>query len=271
MRYVAPARGLVDAQVFARMPLEAWQEYAGLLQDGSWPSIDRLNALWPAKAGRRFVAQNAALLADGMHYEQRIAECSNIATREGNWHDLLNALVWLRHPDLKQALNRRQVTEIAAMGPKQRSRAQYALTHFDEGGLMVAVRDPALLRLWDMHDWHGLFWRHRQAWRDGSIRVELFGHALLEQALTPTQLLVGKALAFQCEGDIDMPRVRHACRGGIASGRLLLDPLELRPLPLPGIPGWHAANDDEAFHLDTACYQPRRAGREYPTAPRLPD
>jgi hypothetical protein len=271
MRYVAPARGLIDAQVFARMPLAAWQEFSGLMQGESWPSVDMLNALWPASVVTRFVAQDPTLLADGMHYEQRIAECSNIATRERNWHDLLNALVWLRYPGLKQALNRRQVAEIAAMGPRQRSRAQSALTHFDEGGLMVAVRDPELLRLWDMHDWHGLFWRHRKAWLDGSIQVELFGHALLEQALTPTQLLVGKALAFLCEGDIDMARVRDECRGAIASGRFLLDPLELRPLPLPGIPGWHAANEDEAFHLDAACYQPRRAGREYPAAPHLPD
>lgn len=271
MRYVAPGRGLVDTQVFARMPMVAWQEYAALLQGESWPMIDMLNTLWPANAVTRFVAQNVALLADGMHYEQRIAQCGNIATREGNWHDLLNALVWLRHPELKRALNQRQVAEIAAMGPKQRSRAQYALTHCDEGGLIVAVRDSELLKLWDMHDWHGLFWRHRQAWRDGSIRVELFGHALLEQALTPTQLLVGKALVFQCDGDgdIDMLRVWDECREGVVSGRLLRDPLELRPLPLAGIPGWHPSNDDEAFHLDTACYQPRRAGREYPDVPRL--
>ena len=45
-----------------------------------------------------FVAQTPALLADGLHYEQRIAERGEIATREGNWHDLLNALIWLRFP-----------------------------------------------------------------------------------------------------------------------------------------------------------------------------
>ena len=85
----------------------------------------------------RFVAQTPALLADGLHYEQRIAERGAIATRERNWHDLLNALVWMRYPAIKQALNRRQMTEIARMGPKQRSRAQYAMTHFDEAGVIV--------------------------------------------------------------------------------------------------------------------------------------
>jgi hypothetical protein len=47
-------------------------------------------------------------------------------------------------------------------------------------------------------------------------------------------------------------------------GHLLRDPLELRPLPLSGIPGWHAGNDSEAFHLTTECYQPLRQGRHYP-------
>jgi hypothetical protein len=271
MRYVAPVRGRVDPQVFLRMPLAAWQAFEGALQSVAWPTLDDLNAVWPSGLPVRFVAQDPQLLADGMHYEQRIAECGAIATRTGNWHDLLNALVWLRHPGLKQALNQRQMVEISRMGPKQRSREQYALTHFDEGGLIVAVRDPALLVLWDAHDWHGLFWRNRQAWRDGSIQLELFGHALLEQALTPTQLLVGKAVAFQCRGEIDMQQVLEHCRSAIACGDLLCDPLELRPLPLPGIPAWHPDNDREAFHRDTVCYQPRRAGREYQPALFLPD
>ena len=58
----------------------------------------------------------------------------------------------------------RQVAEIDRVGSKQRSRAQCALTHFDEGGVIVLLRDPALLPLWNAHDWHGLFWRERMAW-----------------------------------------------------------------------------------------------------------
>ena len=191
------------------------------------------------------------------------ANVASIATRECNWHDLLNALVWLRHPRIKQALNRRQLAEIAEMGIKERSRAQYALTQFDEGGLIVLVRDRALLALWDAHDWHGLFWRHRQAWIDGTISVEVFGHAVLEHALSPEILLVGKALVF-ASAEASLPQALVACAKAIAEGRLLRDPLELRPLPLSGIPGWHPENEDEAFHRTTACYQPRRAGREYP-------
>ena len=262
MRHHAPSREAVDPAVFGRLPLTAWREYAALLEGAEWPSIEVLNRCLPADMTQRFAAQTSCLLADGLHYEQRIAEHGEIATREGNWHDLLNALVWLRYPALKQVLNQRQMAEIARIGPKLRSRAQCAMTHFDEGGVMVEVRDPTLLTLWDAHDWYGLFWRQRQAWLDGSIQLELFGHALLEHALSPDKLLVGKALVFASNADAG--RMSARCAEAIVSGRLLHDPLELRPLPLSGIPGWHADNADEAFHRSTVCYQPRRAGREYP-------
>ena len=259
MRYVAPTRDSVDPLVFDRLPLAAWRDYAALLRGAAWPSIATINAYLLADATQHFVAQSPALLADGLHYEQRIAERGEIAT-----HDLLNALVWLRHPALKQALNRRQINEIARVGPKQRSRAQYALTHFDEGGVIVLLRDPALLPLWDAHDWYALFWTHRHAWLDGTIQVDLFGHALLEQALTPTQLLVGKALVFQSTGSQDITAARARCVELIATDQLLHDPLELRPLPLAGLPGWNAANVEEGFHRSTVCYQPKRVGRRYP-------
>ena len=266
MRYLAPARGTVDPAVFARQPLAAWCEHASTLEGLEWPSIGALNDALPSDARVRFVAQKPELLADGMHYEQRIAERGEIATREGNWHDLLNALIWLRYPEIKQALNRRQMAEILRMGPKQRSRSQYAMTHFDEAGVIVVVRDSGLLALWDAHDWHALFWQHRQAWLDGRIEVEVFGHALLEHALSADKLLVGKALVFHAPATTDIERARSRCAELISTGEMLCDPLDLRPLPLSGIPGWHPDNISESFHRTTECYQPRRADRHYPPA-----
>ncbi|MFK2931944.1 DUF3025 domain-containing protein [Dyella agri] len=262
-RYVAPAREAVDPQVFGRMPLAAWREHAGLIEGRDWPSVEVLNACRPTGMRERFVAQTRELLADGLHYEQRIAERGDIATRESNWHDLFNALAWLRHPALKRALNARQMAEIARMGPKQRSRAQYALTHFDEAGVVVALCDPALLALWDVHDWHGLFWRERAAWLDGRIQVELFGHALLEHALTPGQLLLGKALVVAGPAISPVAAVDAGAQA-IREGKVLCDPLELRPLPLAGVPGWHPDNEREVFCSEAACFRPVRAGRDYP-------
>jgi hypothetical protein len=263
MRFIAPARGEVDAAVFERPPLADWREFEPLLGGAEWPSvaaIDALRAAAPGSAGiPRFVAQTPALLSDGLHYEQRIVERAEVATRAENWHDLFNALIWLRHPALKAALNRRQVDEIAKIGTKARTRAQCALTHFDEAGVVVALTDPALLALWDAHDWHGLFWRERAAWSDGRVEIIVFGHALLEHALWPSQLLVGKALVVAA---YDAAADRAAA--AIEARALLNDPQELRPLPLSGIPGWHADNARETFYFEAPCFRARREGRSYP-------
>jgi len=270
MRYIAPAREAVDPAVFGCEPLRDWLEYGEWLCGPGWTSMDALNARWPQDTGERFVAQTRELLEDGLHYEERIARHGLIATREENWHDLFNAMIWLRYPSLKRALNRQQVADITRLGPRQRSRAQCAQTHFDEAGVMVVLRDPGLIVLWDAHDWHGLFWRHRNDWRDGTISVKVFGHALLEHALQSGKLLVGKAMAVHAPNSASHSDVISHCADGIAAGRLLRDPQELRPLPLSGLPGWHPANDDEAFHLTAACYQPLREGRRYPALLRMP-
>lgn len=264
MRYVAPARDVIDPVVFTRAPLNAWSEFDDWMTGPHWPTLAQLNARWPSGVKERFVAQTRGLLEDGLHYEQRIARDGLIATREENWHDLFNAMIWLRYPQLKRALNRQQAADVARLGTRQRSRAQCAQTHFDEAGVVVMLRDPGLLKLWDAHDWHGLFWRYRGAWGDGSISVEVFGHALLEHALSPGTLLVGKAVVIDVRDGAHATDAITRCADAITAGHLLRDPQELRPLPLSGIPGWHADNESEVFHLTADCYRPLRPGRRYP-------
>ena len=280
MRFVAPARREVDPVVFERPPLSLWREFAELLHRSDWPTIAALDEFAGAhpegalnrSTAPRFVEQTRELLGDGLHYEQRIAERGQIATRVHNWHDLFNALVWLRFPEVKSALNARQFAEIAVAGAKARTRAQCALTHFDEAGVIVVLRDRSLLPLWDAHDWHGLFWRERAAWRDRRIEAIVFGHALLEHALQPAQLLVGKALVVLRPDTADanadessvMADAFATCTDAIGRSELLNDPQELRPLPLSGIPGWHVDNGGERFYRETPCFCPLRAGRRYP-------
>lgn len=264
-----------------RPPLSQWREYAPLLH-APWADCAALET-WRERAVARdgiarpaFAAQTPALLTDGLHYEQRIAERGLLATREGNLHDLFNALVWLRHPRLKRALNARQVADIARIGPKQRTRGQCALTQFDEAGAIVWCADPALLALWDAHDWHGLFLRERAAW-GRRIAVSVFGHALLEREFVGGDILsTTKTIAVRVDAD---EIARRAGAGAVVAewaameaqlalaigdGRLLADPQEPRPLPLPGIPGWHAGNAAAAFYREAPCFRPLRPGRRYP-------
>ncbi|WP_414497058.1 DUF3025 domain-containing protein [Stenotrophomonas maltophilia] len=256
-RFVPPPRAAVDLQVFEHPLFAGLQDFRDLLDGAAWPSIAALDARL-ALPGKRLVEQDAALLADGLHYEARIAQ-GHIATRAGNWHDLFNALVWASHPQLKRALNAQQCRHIDAMPPGQRNRAQAALTQFDETGVIVRVRDEAVLRAWDRHDWPALF--ELSCWQSGDIAIAVvFGHALMEQALLPGRLLVGKCVVVQ--GDVDAACV-DAVTAAIAEGRAVTDPLQLRPLPLAGTPGWHAVQDC-AFYRNADYFRPLRAGRAYP-------
>ncbi|WP_213601639.1 DUF3025 domain-containing protein [Pseudoxanthomonas japonensis] len=257
-RFIAPRRGQVDAACFRHPVFGGYGEYLALLTSARWPDIDALNARMPT-SGPRFVAQDAVLLGDGLHYEARIAQ-GRIATRAENWHDLFNATVWMRHPDLKHALNKQQCRQIERMGTRERSPAQQALTQFDESGIIVQVRDRALLNLWDRHDWTALFHANAGRWRDGGISVAaVVGHALMEQMLVPGRLLVGKCLVVQGDPVDSVARVVES----IMAGTSLVAPTELRPLPLSGIPGWHA-EQDEAFYKQADYFRPLREGRVYP-------
>lgn len=258
-RFVPPLRGQVNAACFDHPLLAPFAFWRALLEAPQWPDIAALNAVAPV-AGKCFVRQDEALLADGLHYEQRIAQ-GRIATREANWHDFFNALVWARYTAIKRALNARQCAAIAQVGTRQRNAAQQALTQFDESGVVVRLRDASLLAAWDAHDWRALFVDHAVAWQRGDIAVATnFGHALLEQCLLPGRRLVGKALVVV--GDDDAA-VMDGVAAAIVDGRVLQAAGELRPLPLAGIPGWYPAQG-EAFYAEVDYFRPLRAGRRYP-------
>lgn len=274
MRFIPPLRHQVAPERFEHPAFAALGRHLDLLRAASWPGCedlnDRLGVVSHPLTGRvlRFVDQTPALAAERTHYETRIHRDGDIATRAESWHDLFNALVWIEQPLIKAALNARQAADVARVGDGQRTRAQCALTHFDEAGVVVLLRDPSVLERWDAHDWHGLFWERRDIWRHAA-EVVMIGHALLEHALVPAQLLVGKALVALV-GAADSSDTLCALARAIADGALLRDPQELRPLPLSGLPGWHPDNHRESFHLGAPCYRPLRSGRRYPP-PWRPD
>ncbi|HIE4564056.1 TPA: DUF3025 domain-containing protein [Stenotrophomonas maltophilia] len=256
-RFVPPPRAAVDATVFEHPVFAGLKDFHDLLAGREWPAIADLDVRL-GLPGLHLVEQDATLLADGLHYEVRIAQ-GRLATRADNWHDLFNALVWARHRQLKHALNARQCMHIESMPPGQRNRAQAALTQFDETGVIVRVRNHALLAAWDAHDWRALF--EPAHWQSGDIAIAaVFGHALMEQAVLPGRRLVGKCVVVQGDADAECA---DAVARAITVGGVLTDPLQLRPLPLAGIPGWYEVQD-AAFYADADYFRPLRAGRAYP-------
>lgn len=274
-RFQAPAREEVDRAVFEHPAFAPYRFELDLLTVDAWPDLVTLNArgcgLKHAATGRglRFVAQTPELLSEGLHYETRIFERGEIPTRVDNWHDLLNALVWMRFAALKSALNARQAADVAAVGASERTRGQCALTHFDEAGLIVRVSDAHTLALWDAHDWGAL--GARAHLDPDAIEAHAFGHALLEHALYPQPLLVGKAIAVLAPAEASTHAIVQRVAQAIAAGELLRDPQELRPLPTALLPGWHPRAGEADFLREGECFQPLRAGRVYPPALELGD
>ncbi|WP_272941981.1 DUF3025 domain-containing protein [Rhodanobacter fulvus] len=50
----------------------------------------------------------------------------------------------------------------------------------------------------------------------------------------------------------------ETCAQAIAGGHVLHDPLELRPSPQVGVPGWHPDNEREVFYREAPCFCPAR-------------
>jgi len=270
VRFRAPGRGEINPAVWDHPVFFEYAEWLGWCHDSAWPALEKLDEALAAgaegDAALRCLPQFSGVPDDGLHYELRVSERGEIATRPQSWHDLFNVFVWLRHRRMKRAMNARQAAGVRQVGPRVRTRAQYALTHFDEAGVVVILADESRVSAWDAHDWPAVF----QGLEGGGFSISVVGHALLEHALDPQRLLVGKAMVWLA-GDPHAARhqVLSAVAEAIADGRVLQDPLELRPLPLMGFPGWHPQAGLADFLREAPCFQPIRFGRRYPAPGRL--
>lgn len=267
MRYIAPERSELDASVLQHPAFSFLvEQHLQLCRTEHWPEVEELNSFWPLvrQAGNhhQFVAQEA--LNDAMHYEQRILQHGSIATRSQNWHDLFNAFIWLRFAKIKMALNARQCQDIARVGIKQRTRSQCALTHFDEAGAVIRLSDSELIAHWDAHDWPAFFSGWQPAYEAGNAQLWLFGHSIFEHALNPDIALVAKALVIRGEQALSDDAMDAWLAERIASQQCLMDPQELRPIPLSGIAHWHAQYGAADFYQRVPCFRPKRPGKQYP-------
>jgi hypothetical protein len=228
----------------------------------------RAAALLPG--GLRFVEQDQNLVDDGLSYEQRIGERRQIAMRRDSLHDVYGALMWLQWPQTKWAIHQGQMAGIHAVGPKQRTRRQQALTHIDEAGTVAVSDDPALLDALQAHDWHGLLLQRRADWERAQVFV--IGHALFElRHQRPYDLQASKVIAVH-QPEAEWFALSFASRqadldrcvaAAIVSGQAAADPKDQSTLPLAAVPAWDARNRDPEFIASAPCFRPRPAGRVY--------
>lgn len=250
------------------MPLRA---LAARLPDASWPDRAHLDAL----ARSQPVAVNAwgkpiafcppvANERSAAAYEQRIAREGAVEHREGNWHDLLNALVWMTFPRTKAAINRRHVEEIERQPDARRSPARDALTQLDEDGLIVVSESAELLDLLRGFRWRELFWERRSE-VVAQMRWFVVGHAQYEKLLQPYVGITAKAVTFEVErGFCEQVYGEQLEQADVLAAASILQPASLpsatalAPVPVLGIPGWFAPAMHAAFYDDINYFRPGR-------------
>lgn len=252
------------------------RRHGAALRGTDWPGMVELqrmldaNAPPPVSGGGvrlRFVAPQPRGVALEDKYEARIYLKGEVQLRPANWHDLMNALVWLTFPRAKAALNARHYRALLqqhASGAPNRGPLQDAMTLFDEGGVILAG-DVGLLRLLREFSWKELFW-HNRGRVASHMRFYLFGHALYEKALHPYTGITGRGILFEAGEDF--------LGAGITAQIAQLDAMlekslldedawkatrELAPVPVLGVPGWCPDNERAEYYDNTSYF---RRGRD---------
>ena len=215
----------------------------------------------------RVVPQGRRPAAFEDKYEARTYLKGELQVRPESAHDAFNLLVWLAFPRAKAALNARHFTALReqnAVGAANRGPAQDALTLLDEGGVVVASSDPALLALLRNWRWKELFWTNR-ARLATHMQFLLFGHAVYEKALHPFLGITSRGILLDVDPALlsaPMPdrlaEVDARLASHIGDPARVLATRELDVVPILGVPGWHPANEGSAFYDNTDYFRPAR-------------
>jgi Protein of unknown function (DUF3025) len=204
-----------------------------------------------------FVAPpNQALSA--IEFERSIVERGEIIVRPNNAHDEMNALVWRAFPKTKLAISKTHVALGETADGKTRPRRRDVLTLFDEAGLIMLCERDDLRQMNERHQWRSLFLDHRTDFiRDA--KPILFGHGAMEQlALKPHRGLTVKVLWLPLKPASSLDIVDDYLATRIERNELLTASERRIPLPLLGIPGWFAENEDPCCYDDTETFRPLR-------------
>ncbi len=269
------------APVWDRWELLATPMFATLapvierLPEDHFPTLAELNRLCAERevvsgggGPLEFVPQEAKT---GEPYEKRVYAYGKVLTRNRNWHDLFNALVWITFPKAKAAINRHHYREMQAReGGEARGAVRDALTLFDESGVIVASSDAGLSQLLTGFQWKELFWSRREE-VVRSMRFHLFGHALYEKALKPYKGVTAKSVILDLSaGELERPLPQQLAALDAQLARTFADMRALgateayAPLPVLGVPGWAADNEYERYYDDTQHFRPGRRQAEEP-------
>ncbi len=234
-------------------------------------------------------------LPHGIAYEAYIGDTAKIPTRD-NLHDWFGACVWSVFPKTKALLNyhhRQQIAIYHHLNDSQgetnqptknsRGRVRDALTVFDENGAIVVTSRQDMADALTDFNWQSALVAPYYHWHSydanmGAKKTQaqclLFGHALLEQLITPRKPLCAHSVILMVDDEFfhlteaqKLNRIDDLLMAHLddwLSGRLTgcpvdkVSPRQLQPLPVLGVPHFWDGQDAQ-FYADTSVF---RAGRK---------
>jgi len=230
---------------------KALNRLAGSFPERSSLTSSALVATATSRGLPRFVPHTE--MPEGMAYEAFIHNECAVPTRE-NWHDGFNALCWMRMPALKWHFNQLQAEVIARDGIQaRRGPVRDAITVFDENGAFLQASDE----LWAAivaRDWERAFVGLRAHW--SPCRWLVAGHALLDNLTRPFKGITAHVLRWPCDWGADEQDLAQGMVQHLSSEVLAHKPFT--PLPVMGIPGWMAGQDEPAFFADKNVFRSKR-------------
>lgn len=239
---------------------------AHFAQHTTWPTAEHLSAHARGVQNSIYNAAHLPLCFDPQNqpcgqldYEAQIYLTGHVPTRPANWHDLLNALVWLTFPRLKAALNAVQYAALTQQNPERGARSD-AATVFDESGAVLIGPDAELADLLRAHDWHAAFVERRALWQTN--RLFVIGHAVLEKTLTPYPGMIAKVISLPwpaLSGPLETPpEGLDAALARHWLGDAIHRPADLFALPVLGVPGADPANSAPSYYDNAAVFRVKR-------------
>lgn len=190
-------------------------------------------------------------------FESIVYHEGRLPVRPGNLHDLFNLAMWCRWPQSKAALNALHLERGWQAKSQARTAAGNAATLLDECGVLLAASSDGAETLLRRHAWRSLFLERRASW-GRELRAFPVGHGLLEQLCRPYDGLTAKAVClmtgpFSRNNRAEDSELDQRLAQWISD---LSGPRQLLPLPVLGIPGWHAPNQSPAYYENTRYFRP---------------
>ncbi|MDX1810537.1 MAG: DUF3025 domain-containing protein [Gammaproteobacteria bacterium] len=245
--------------------------------ESQWPGLDEYNQVILTRNDKiingngktiRFVPQLAKADDFESQYEPLTFLKGEVQTRLNSWHDFFQVLVWSTFPKAKSTINALHYQAALQRhqrdpGNKQRTRLENFLTLFDECGSVIVYSDEKLKTFIQNFQWSDIFVEHRAAF-SRQIECIVFGHAMYEKALQPYIGMTTHCLFLQQPSSffaLSTPEKTAIIDKEITT---ILEqtedwtPRQLQPLPILGIPGWYAANENPDFYLNQDYFRPKR-------------